>query len=339
MANADLETAIGRGRIAPVYVLGGEDQFLLHRLVIAIRRAAVPDGPARALNYDVFEGKHGAAAILGAAQTLPMMAARRLVQVTEAETLPAAELEKLLPYLADPCQTTVLLLLFAKIDGRLKFFVSAKKHGFLHEITAPKQVSRWILDEARRQGVAIGDASARRLADVVGRDPGRLASALEQLSLYVGDGRAITSDDVDDLVAETRERSVFELTNAVFSGNREQALRAAGRLLEQQESTIGVTIMLARHVRQLALAKELVAARTSFQDMPRLLGVPPFAVEGLLSQARRIPAGAVARALSLLARADRDFKGSVKSALGERILLERLINGLVAVQSEKSASG
>jgi DNA polymerase-3 subunit delta len=172
--------------------------------------------------------------------------------------------------------------------------------------------------------------AARRLAEVVGPDLGRLSSSLEQLTLYC-DGRAVEAADVDELIAETRERTVFELANAVGQGQRERALKAVARLVEQRESAVGVAMMLARHVRQVALVRELSEQRTPRAELPRLAGVPPFALDGLVAQARRFTRPSLARAFELVAQADLDLKGPVKGALGERVVLERLVENLLAL--------
>jgi len=67
----------------------------------------------------------------------------------------------------------------------------------------------------------------------------------------------VTSDDVDELVADTRERTVFELTDVIGAADRPRALAAVASLCDQRESAVGVVVMLARHVRQLTLVYTL----------------------------------------------------------------------------------
>jgi DNA polymerase-3 subunit delta len=311
----------------PVHVLCGEDPWLVARAVEALVAETVPPA-SRAFNLDVIDVKQGAPAIVAAARTLPMMGKQRLVLVRDVLALGAEGLEHLRQYLEAPAPETVLVLVCAKADGRMKFFQAAKKKGWLRELTIPRQLVTWILDEAKRRQVRMAGDAARRLFEVVGRDLSRLATAIEQLALYAGAGQTVTADHVDDLVAETRERTVFELMNAVGAGDRTAAWRAVARLFDQRESAVGVAMMLARHYRQLALARELLAKKTPVQELPRLLGVPPFAVDGLVAQARRLSEQAAPRAFALLAQADRDLKGPVKAALGERIVVERLANAL-----------
>jgi len=331
---ADLERRIASGDLDPVYVVGAGEPLLVDRLVAAIRDQSVPPA-VRGFNYDVVDGARLTAnQILAAATTLPMMAQRRMVLVRDLSGLPAAELSRLIPYLEDPNPSTVLVALCSKIDGRLKFFARAKKLGYVHDLAAPRQLGPWLQGEAQRQGVDIGSAAQRRLLDVVGADLSRLSLALGQLALYAGD-RRIEVDDVDDLIAETRERNVFELTDAIGAGDRRRALSAVSSLCDQRQSGIGVLMMVARHVRQLAVLKAALARGVGGGALAREVGAPPFVVDKLSQQARRYSAAGLATALQRIAGADRELKGmgsAVKvlgRALAERIVLERLATEII----------
>ena len=333
---SEVDDHIKSGKVAPVYVLTGTDPLLTQRAVAALIDATVPPA-SRAFNLDAMEGKGtSASAILNAARTLPMMGKRRLVLIRDAEAAGADTLTGLVSYLDSPSPETVLVLVCGKVDGRLKFFAAAKKKGFLVELTVPRQLGGWILDEARRVGARIDGEAARRLEEVVGRDVSRLAGAIEQLALYAGEGTSISVDHVDALVADTSQRTVFQLNDAVGQGDRISALRAVGKLFEQRESAIGVVIMLARHVRQLALYQALVAERTPPGEFARILGVPPFVIDkSLAPQARRFRPEALERAIRLVAQADQDLKGPVKAALGEEVVLTRLVEKLVTLAAAR----
>jgi DNA polymerase-3 subunit delta len=331
----DLEGDIARGEIAPVYVLTGSERLLVDRVVGALTAALVTPA-TRAFNLDVLEAKAaGAQAILNATRTMPMMGKRRLVIVRDAETLGAEGLSTLAPYLDDPSPAAVLVLLCGKVDGRWKFMAQAKKKGLIHDLAPPRQLAPWIAAEAKRRGANLAPDGARRLADVVGADLSRLASAVDQLALFVGDGKSIGAADVDALIADTSEQNVFQLSEAVGQGDRERALRAVAKLVDQRESAVGVAMMLARHFRQLALYQELNTARAPQGEMIRVLGVPPFVLDKLAPQARRFAPATFPRAFALLSQADRDLKSNVKAAVGERIVLERLVGALAGLAVAK----
>ncbi len=330
----------------PVYVLHSEHPILVERAVAAIRDVAVPP-MARGFNYDVVEGKPTGAKIVALAQTLPMMAERRMILVRDLGLMAADDAEPLLAYFAKPNPSTVVVALTGKLDKRLKTFATASKKGWLHVLEAPRQIQPWVREEAKARGVAIESSAVARLIDTVGGDLSRLALAVEQLGLYAGD-RPVTSDDVDELVADTRERSVFELTDAIGSADRSRALAAVAKLCDQRESAVGVVVMLARHIRQLSLVHVMRDEGVPRGSLAGRIGVPPFVVDKLLAQAKFYAPRALASATEQLAIADRALKGDITldsrthaftgpqmKALGrelaERVILEQVVGEIVGL--------
>jgi DNA polymerase-3 subunit delta len=332
---------LASGKPAPVYVLSSEQPLLLERAVSAIRDATVP--PAmRGFNYDIIEASRATASrILATAQTLPMMAQRRMVLVRDIASMQAAELNKLVEYLDSPNPSTVLVAVAGKVDKRVKFFATAAKRKVLHELAPPREMMGWIKAEARTRRIAIAPEACARLADVVGKDLARLALALDQLALYAGE-RTIEAEDVDDLVADTRERSVFELTDAIGKGDLTAALAAVAALCEQRQSAIGVVVMIARFMRQLALCHVAQARRMSSEEAAQLVGVKPFLVQKVMGQARRYDQPGLARAARRLTEVDQSLKGmddTIKvlgRQLGERVVLDRLVTELIGLGRGRS---
>jgi DNA polymerase III subunit delta len=351
----ELLADVKAGRLDPIYVLHSEHPILIERVVSAIRDAAVPPA-ARGFNYDVVEGKPSANRIVSLAQTLPMMAARRMVFVRDLTLLPADDAEALLAYVAKPNPSTVIVGLVTKIDKRLKLYAQLSKKGLLHVLEAPRQVGPWVRAEAQAKNVRIEPNAVNRLIDTVGNDLSRLSLSLEQLGLYAGD-RPVTSDDVDDLIADTRERSVFELTDAIGAADRPRAIAAVSSLCDQRESAVGVVVMLARHIRQLSVLHHLRATNVARPQWAQAIGVPPFIVDKLAAQARSYTPAALAVATQRLATVDRALKGDITlkgrpdafgaggiawtgpqmkalgRELGERVMLEQVVDGIVALAS------
>lgn len=351
----ELLADIQAGRLDPIYVLHSEHPILIERLVSAIRDVAVPPA-ARGFNYDVVEGKPSGSRIVSLAQTLPMMAQRRMVFVRDLTAMPADDAESLLAYLGKPNPSTVIVALVSKIDKRQKLYAQLSKKGFLHVLEAPRQVAPWVREEAKDKGVRIDANAINRLVDTVGNDLSRLSLALEQLQLFAGD-RPVTSDDVDDLIADTRERSVFELTDAIGAADRPRALAAVSALCDQRESAVGVVVMLARHIRQLSMLHHMRSANVPRPQWASAIGVPPFVVDKLAAQARAYTPAALAVATQRLATVDRALKGDITLTsapdafgaggpswtgpqmkalgreLGERVMLEQVVDGIVSLAS------
>jgi DNA polymerase III subunit delta len=323
----DIIAAVARGEIEPIYCLSGE-RYLVDATAAAIRAAVLAEaGAGAAFNNDVFDLKEkGLAAALATAQTLPMMARRRLVVGKAIDEVKAADLEPLAAYAEDPNPATCLLLIAEKVDVRFKAFQVLKKRGYLH-VFAPlrdQALAGWVRGEARARKLTIAPDAAEALATAAGPDLGRLSQALDLLALYAG-GKGITVDDVEDLVAETRERGIFELTKSIGAGNVARSLALLTNMLRNREPALRIQYMLARHLRQVWRAKELAASGAGRNEIAAGVGINPYFLDDVLVPARRMSRAALERAFDRLYTADVELKSS---KLDPEIALSRLVQTL-----------
>jgi DNA polymerase-3 subunit delta len=336
----DPVAGIERGEVDPIYCLHGAERYLVDRCLQAIR-AAVLGGPAAAFaafNQDVFDLKETPiGTVVSTARTLPMMAARRLVIAKGIDGVKADDLTALVAYVANPNPQACLVLVGEKVDTRFKVFQSLRKAGFLHEF-APlrdRELGAWLQREARARKVTISPDAVASLAEAAGPELGRLSQALEQLVLYAGARAAITLDDVEALIPETRQRSVFELTKAIGDGDVARALRILTNMFRNREAPLKVEFMLARQLRQIWRAKELVAAGTPRMEIAGAVGIAPFFLDDVLAPARRMSEGALVRGFRRLYESDRALKSS---RIDPDLHIARLVRHLAEDAATKSAA-
>jgi DNA polymerase-3 subunit delta len=327
--DGDLMGAIARGEIAPIYCLHGAERYLVDRCLAAIRAAVLgAAGGGASFNHDVFELKETPLArVVATARTMPMMARRRLVIAKGIDEVKAPELEPLLPYVEDPNPTTCLVLIGDKVDTRFKVFSTLRKAGYLHEFPAlrDRELGPWLAREARQRKVSLDADAATALAEIAGPDLGRLSQALEQLTLYVGDGKRIRLEDVEELIAETRQRGVFELTKAIGDGDVERALRLLANMQRNREPALRIQFMLVRQLRQIWRAKELAAAGLPRPEIASRVGIAPFFLDDVLVPARRMSHATLERSFGRLYRADRTLKSS---RVDPDLVLSKLVQSL-----------
>lgn len=280
-----LDDALGKSP-PPVLLVCGTERFLVNRALDAVK-AAVLDPSTRDFNFDLIDGKDATPArILGAARTLPMMARRRLVLVRDLDELPAAELAGLLDYVASPVPETCLCLVAEKPDQRTRFFLALKKHGLVVKLDplSDRQIPAFLKAEATRQKVRLQPGAVERIAEEVGADLGQLCDALDRLANYVPAGAAIGVEDVEAVVATTRQHSVYELVDAVGAGNRAQALALLAGILAAREPALKLVALLLRQVRQLWVTCAM--GRCGAQELAAALGVSPYVAGRLQERAR-----------------------------------------------------
>jgi DNA polymerase III subunit delta len=193
---------------------------------------------------------------------------------------------------------------------------------------------RWLLSEAEKQQIKLEQDAARELTDALGADMMLIASEFEKLSLYAGAKRHITLGDVETMVLAAKQRSLYELTDAISAKDKQRALLLLEGLLNAsdggEDSAIGHLYMLARTFRQMLviLEKNVRDSRAIWQALWQGFRMPPFAAEDLIRQARRYKSKReLTRALRLIARADLELRSQPPD---KKLVLERLVMDLAS---------
>lgn len=192
---------------------------------------------------------------------------------------------------------------------------------------------RWVVDHAAKEAVKVDAEAARELVDALGADMMLVSNELEKLILFVGQKKRITIGDVETMVLAAKQRSLYELTDAISSKDRIRALSVLDAMLaseEGEEAAIGHIYMLARTFRQMLviLEKNVRDSRAIWQALWQGFRVPPFAAEDVIRQARRYKSRReLTDALRLLARADLALRSNPAS---KRLVLEKLVIDLCA---------
>src|ERR1700694_257261 len=190
---------------------------------------------------------------------------------------------------------------------------------------------RWISDYCAGRGVTIDADGARELVDALGGDMMMISNELEKLILYVGEKKKITLGDVETMVLAAKQRSLYELTDAISSKDRVRALEVLDALLstgDGEEAAIGHLYMLAKTFRQMLviLERNVRDQRMLWAALWQGFRVPPFAADDIIRQARRYKSKReLTRAIRLVAKADLALRSNPP---GKRLVLEKLVMDL-----------
>jgi DNA polymerase-3 subunit delta len=164
--------------------------------------------------------------------------------------------------------------------------------------------------DVKRRRFSVTREAFARLAEMALDDFGQVLFVLDKIELYLGDGGPVSAEVIDSCAHGLVSAQVFAWAEAVGAQNWSQAWRLLQSLWAQQESPLPLLALLTRHYRILLKALENQALWRRRGDMARVLGVPPFAVERYLQQARRYGAAQLRSFWTVLMATDRDLKSS-----------------------------
>jgi DNA polymerase-3 subunit delta len=242
---------IASGQPDAVYLLTGEDD--VEKAALAAEFTALVDAGLEAFNTerihagDFTSGDRlldGVSQIVTAARTLPMMSPRRVVTVTQAETLispkresEAAEraLEQFEALLESPDPQTTLVLVAGHVDKRSRMYKQLMKAATVVECGAIEDqadAERWVRARVAQQSAEIEPAAAKLIAERAGPDLKRLRADVDRLLLYALGQKSITVNDVRELVGPAALQDDWAMTNAIEAGQAGEALRQLALVMD-----------------------------------------------------------------------------------------------------------
>jgi DNA polymerase-3 subunit delta len=318
----DVQRDVSSGSLASVYVLLGPERLLVRRAYDLLYAAGVGGGP-RGFNEQVFQGETATgASIVGACNTLPMMASRRVVVVRAVEKLKKADQDELAAYCANASPTTLLLLLTSaaatksesrkktKFDGRTKLVKAIKKHGRHCEFKKiyGRSLQGWIEAEAKSLGKRLPARAGTFLEGVVGNDLGALRNCLLNASLFVGEADEISLPDLERVVSGDRQEALWDLLDAVRDRSPEALQRNLVMLYRQENTPLSVLFLAKKMLKQIRSAEALRDQGMSDEEAAKKSGVGPTAFRWRGKLGRYSPAD-LDEAVSILVGAESDIKG------------------------------
>src|ERR1700720_4316905 len=339
-------------KLRPVYVFVGDEVFFRKRCREAILKHLVPD---ELRDFSVFEfdlTETDLAEVLDRARTPSLMAPFQVFFIRGVKSLfgRGSNDEKLAAieaYSRDPNPDAVLIFVADHIsipaDARRIDITDKERYQRIRETLGQycaivelarveeSEAVRWMGEYGSTRDVKIDADAARELVDALGGYMMMVSNELEKLMLYVGEKKRITLGDVETMVLAAKQRSLYELTDAISSKDRVRALEMLDAILttgEGDEAAIGHLYMLAKTFRQMLviLQRNVRDQRMLWAALWQGFRVPPFAADDIIKQARRYKSKRhLTRSIRLVAKVDLALRSNPVS---KRMVLERLVMDL-----------
>ncbi len=343
--------------LRPGYILLGDEVFLYDRCRRAVLATLAPEETRDFCLHDLDLADTSIFEVLDRAQTPSLMASFQVLFVRNLKTLygrgsKKEEFAAIDAYFRSPNPQALIIFVADHLriptDLRKMDYQDKDRYERLGETLGDccglvelarvdeNDAIKWVTATAESRNIRFDPDAARELADALGADMMLIASEFEKLLLYVSTRgteelakNRVTLGDVETMVLAAKQRSLYELTDAITSKDRPRALALLHGLLNAsdggEDSAIGHLYMLARTFRQMLIISEknVRDPRAIWQVLWQGFRMPPFAAEDLIKQARRYKSRReLTRAIRLVARADLELRSSPANKL---LVLERLI--------------
>lgn len=179
-----------------------------------------------------------------------------------------------------------------------------------HDYGIPSDViglSEWIIEWLDSRDVGIPKSAARRLAEHAGENVESVVQICQALALGHR-GFEIVWGDILPQLGELGEVSIFDLTNAIIAGDREQAVTVARRIANIS-SPLQPLKLLSNKYRQYAAT---MGTQLLVDDLATKLNANKWVLRHSIREARKLGRDRVIRSYALIAEAERNMKGGSK---------------------------
>lgn len=303
----------------PVYLLWGEDDFLLRETALELVGPGI-----RAREVDAGEWQGGETADLA---TPSLFGDRRALVVGDARRLGDEAYRELAAYLGNPAPDAPLVLC-ASVPPRGKAPAAlvklVKPVGEVRQVkVARRDLPAWIVARAKARHVQLAPDAAAALVETLGEDPAALDQAVVQLSAAFG-GTRITRDAVAEQFRGLGEQRVWDLCDRAFGKDLPGSIRSVRTLLEGRGDALMILGGIASRLRDLLRVKEL-PERLSPADLAKAAGLRfDWQARRYRDQARRFTMQQLLVVHERIVDADR----ALKSGAAEDVVLPMLVTAI-----------
>lgn len=346
---------IKAGKLARVYLLYGEEDFLIRMYADKLAELCVPSelGDVRDMNfvrYSLVPSDDKAVSkddrppkideLSDFADSMPFFAERKCVVLKnfDPDVLDKAELEAYLAFIGDiPDTSTVIFtrenteddpkrykdkLAHAKM---VKLIDAVDKYGIVCELSPfdEGRLCKMAAAKVKRAGCELSEKNAAFLAECVGGSLSLLQKEVEKLCAYRQSGE-ITRADIEALVPKRIESDVYALAGELFAGRTGGALEILRAQFVKQTEPIKIMAALSGYFVDLYRAKLGINARKSYSDTAAAFGYKgrAFVMRNAYNSARSVSEERLGECVAVLYNANRLLNSSKTD---DRLVIERAI--------------
>ena len=281
----ELEKELNNGILRNIYVLYGEELFLLENALKKIRHLF--GECIKGINYIPIDDTN-IGGIISDIETPAFGYEKKLIIARNSGILKKegkrknAELSKLRDRLTKYIeennklitQSVVLVFVEEDVDNKTNLYKTIDKLGAIcnFEYQKPMQIEKRMKAICNAYKVNITDANLRYFIESCGTNMQELINEIRKLIEYAGKNGTIEKEDIDKLCIKKLESVIFDLTDNLGKKETNKALQVLKNLIYAKEPIQKILITLYNHFKKLYLTK--MAVKTN-KDIITSLNLKP----------------------------------------------------------------
>lgn len=343
LSREDLRNKLKKREIAPVYLLFGAETYLRDLAAKTIANFLFDENSLREFNENEFSlnQSENLTYALASAEQLPMIAARRVVWITDVkvsasgnkDTLKEDYEKQLTSYLTRPSKTSVVIFVADELDKRRKMAKILLENSCAVEFAkfTDHELVNWARKEIKDAGFDAEEKALHQLVALVGDNLRKLTNEIKKVTTAALPDKIVTYNLVESLVANSREIPNFDLTDQLFGKDKRKPLHTLKKILDDGAEPLMILGLIAHNLRRTLMAKELMNQGVERTEVVRLMKLHPKYHQDFLESARRSDAKKLVYIIEKLAKTDLAIKTSKGGGgnAGARMQIEMLVCEIV----------
>ena len=332
MDHRDFDLLLSKGNASAfpsVLLFEGDEEHLKQTALNALCKLILPEG-LEDLNRALLEDPE-TDEIIAASETLPFMADRRLVVIRNHPALVGKSEadERLVNYLPSvPSSAVLVFYCISRPDGRKKLYSVIKKLGGVVTFSPlrDRELTGFVTSAFRDLGKECDERTADLLIFTCGTDTGLLLAEIAKVAAHAGSAPSVHPDSVRAVATPSTECTVFQMVDAVVSGQSRRAFLLMRSQLLAGTERIYMISMLLRQFRLLQHIKIMQYEKRPASEIRAALGVPSFAADQYFRQASGYTNGQIKNAVNICFDAEYAIKSGRLNQEGalESVMLKLL---------------
>jgi DNA polymerase III delta subunit len=253
---------ISAGRFASSYYFYGTEDFRINEAEKHVARTFLSERQLTT-NYRRIDGRRMPIAdLLAELSVYPMLGERQVFVITSFQSYKPKEIERVGKLLTPPDSNRIIVFSSPAAKSPSKKSVFYKNMLSMVDTIVefprlkPAQVAKRLRSRLKEAGLSI-DADAESLfVGLVAGNRGALDAEIDKLLHFKGEDRTISLDDVSRVCSGFVVYDIFELADAVVSGDKRRVLHMLDRLMAGGDVSGGLLFNLGQHFTFLYLARQ-----------------------------------------------------------------------------------